>query len=196
MGKKYTVAVVGATGAVGTKMLELLQEVNLPIERVKALASKRSAGKTLAFKDQVLTIEELTADSFEGVDIALFSAGGGISEIFAPEAVKRGAVVIDNTSHFRMVPGIPLVVPEVNPESLKTHQGIIANPNCSTAQLVVALKPLHDKFKIKRVVTSTYQSVSGAGKAAMDELISQTKDYLNNKKIKPKKFTKQILKNN
>lgn len=183
MGKKYTVAVVGATGAVGTKMLELLQEVNLPIERVKALASKRSAGKTLAFKDQVLTIEELTADSFEGVDIALFSAGGGISEIFAPEAVKRGAVVIDNTSHFRMVPGIPLVVPEVNPESLKTHQGIIANPNCSTIQMMVALEPLRQAFGLDKIIVSTYQAVSGAGANAIAELENQVQEYLDGKPL-------------
>lgn len=183
MGKKYTVAVVGATGAVGTKMLELLQEVNLPIERVKALASKRSAGKTLAFKDKVLTIEELTADSFEGVDIALFSAGGGISEIFAPEAVKRGAVVIDNTSHFRMVPGIPLVVPEVNPESLKTHQGIIANPNCSTIQMMVALEPLRQAFGLDKVIVSTYQAVSGAGAKAIAELENQVQEYLDGKPL-------------
>ena len=183
MGKKYTVAVVGATGAVGTKMLELLQEVNLPIERVKALASKRSAGKTLAFKDQVLTIEELTADSFEGVDIALFSAGGGISEIFAPEAVKRGAVVIDNTSHFRMVPGIPLVVPEVNPESLKTHQGIIANPNCSTIQMMVALEPLRQAFGLDKIIVSTYQAVSGAGAKAIAELENQVQEYLDGKPL-------------
>ncbi|MGM0198656.1 aspartate-semialdehyde dehydrogenase [Enterococcus sp. DIV1314a] len=183
MGKKYTVAVVGATGAVGTKMLELLQEVNLPIERVKALASKRSAGKTLAFKDQVLTIEELTAESFEGVDIALFSAGGGISEIFAPEAVKRGAVVIDNTSHFRMVPGIPLVVPEVNPESLKTHQGIIANPNCSTIQMMVALEPLRQAFGLDKIIVSTYQAVSGAGAKAIAELENQVQEYLDGKPL-------------
>ena len=183
MEKKYTVAVVGATGAVGTKMLELLQEVNLPIERVKALASKRSAGKTLAFKDQVLTIEELTADSFEGVDIALFSAGGGISEIFAPEAVKRGAVVIDNTSHFRMVPGIPLVVPEVNPESLKTHQGIIANPNCSTIQMMVALEPLRQAFGLDKIIVSTYQAVSGSGAKAIAELENQVQEYLDGKPL-------------
>ena len=183
MEKKYTVAVVGATGAVGTKMLELLQEVNLPIERVKALASKRSAGKTLAFKDQVLTIEELTADSFAGVDIALFSAGGGISEIFAPEAVKRGAVVIDNTSHFRMVPGIPLVVPEVNPESLKTHQGIIANPNCSTIQMMVALEPLRQAFGLDKIIVSTYQAVSGAGAKAIAELENQVQEYLDGKPL-------------
>lgn len=183
MEKKYTVAVVGATGAVGTKMLELLQEVNLPIERVKALASKRSAGKTLAFKDQVLTIEELTADSFEGVDIAIFSAGGGISEIFAPEAVKRGAVVIDNTSHFRMVPGIPLVVPEVNPESLKTHQGIIANPNCSTIQMMVALEPLRQAFGLDKIIVSTYQAVSGAGAKAIAELENQVQEYLDGKPL-------------
>ena len=183
MGKNYTVAVVGATGAVGTKMLELLQEVNLPIERVKALASKRSAGKTLAFKDQVLTIEELTANSFEGVDIALFSAGGGISEIFAPEAVKRGAVVIDNTSHFRMVPGIPLVVPEVNPESLKTHQGIIANPNCSTIQMMVALEPLRQAFGLDKIIVSTYQAVSGAGAKAIAELENQVQEFLDGKPL-------------
>lgn len=178
MGKKYTIAVVGATGAVGTKMLELLQDVNLPVEKVKALASKRSAGKTIPFKESTLTIEELTAESFEGVDIAIFSAGGGISEVFAPEAVKRGAVVIDNTSHFRMAEGVPLVVPEVNPESLKNHQGIIANPNCSTIQMMVALEPIRQAFGLDKIVVSTYQAVSGAGAQAISELENQVKEYL------------------
>lgn len=178
MGKEYVIAVAGATGAVGTKMLELLQDINLPVKEVKALASKRSAGKTIPFKDTTLTIEELTPESFDGVDIAIFSAGGGISETYAPEAVKRGAVVIDNTSHFRMVEGVPLVVPEVNPESLKTHKGIIANPNCSTIQMMVALEPIREAFGLSKIVVSTYQAVSGAGAQAIAELENQVKEYL------------------
>lgn len=191
MSKKYTIAVVGATGAVGTKMLELLQEVNLPVEKVKALASKRSAGKTIPFKESHLTIEELTAESFEGVDIAIFSAGGGISEIFAPEAVKRGAVVIDNTSHFRMAEGVPLVVPEVNPESLREHKGIIANPNCSTIQMMVALEPIRQVFGLEKIVVSTYQAVSGAGAQAIAELENQVKEYLEGTPLK--ELTANIL---
>ncbi|MHC5269423.1 aspartate-semialdehyde dehydrogenase [Enterococcus sp. LJL98] len=184
MGKEYVIAVAGATGAVGTKMLELLEEVNLPVKEVKALASKRSAGKTIPFKNQTLTIEELKPESFEGVDLAIFSAGGGISEVFAPEAVKRGAVVIDNTSHFRMAEGVPLVVPEVNPESLKQHQGIIANPNCSTIQMMVALEPIRQAFGLSKIVVSTYQAVSGAGAQAIAELENQVQEYLDGQPLK------------
>lgn len=191
MGKEYVIAVAGATGAVGTKMLELLQEINLPVKEVKALASKRSAGKTIPFKETTLTIEELTPESFEGVDIAIFSAGGGISETYAPEAVKRGAVVIDNTSHFRMAEGVPLVVPEVNPESLRNHQGIIANPNCSTIQMMVALEPIRKAFGLSKIVVSTYQAVSGAGAQAIAELENQVKEYLEGKPLK--ELTAEVL---
>ncbi|MGM0123443.1 aspartate-semialdehyde dehydrogenase [Enterococcus sp. AZ194] len=181
MEKGYYVAVVGATGAVGTKMIEMLEETTLPIKEVKLLASKRSAGKQLPFKGQLLTIEELVPESFEGIDIALFSAGGGISKIFAPEAVKRGAVVVDNTSQFRMDPAVPLVVPEVNKEVLKEHKGIIANPNCSTIQMMVALEPIRQAVGLERILVSTYQAVSGAGASAIEELKTQAKDYLADK---------------
>ncbi|KAF1298328.1 aspartate-semialdehyde dehydrogenase [Enterococcus sp. JM4C] len=177
----YHVAVVGATGAVGTRMIEMLEQTTLPIKTVKLLASKRSAGKQLPFKGQLLTIEELVPESFEGIDLALFSAGGGISKIFAPEAVKRGAVVVDNTSHFRMDPEVPLVVPEVNKEALKEHKGIIANPNCSTIQMMVALEPIRQASGLERIIVSTYQAVSGAGASAIEELKTQAKDYLADK---------------
>ncbi len=153
----YHVAVVGATGAVGTRMLKMVEQSPLPIASVKALASKRSAGKKLPYADTELTVEELTDDSFEGIDIALFSAGGSVSKRFAPSAVKAGAIVVDNTSAFRMDPEIPLVVPEVNPEALRSHHGIIANPNCSTIQMVVALEPIRKAFGLKRIMVSTYQ---------------------------------------
>ncbi|WP_207942370.1 aspartate-semialdehyde dehydrogenase [Enterococcus sp. DIV2402] len=175
----YRIAVVGATGAVGTKMIEMLEQTVLPIKEVKLLASKRSAGKKATFKGEELVIEELVPESFENVDIALFSAGGGISKQFAPEAVKRGAVVVDNTSHFRMDPEVPLVVPEVNKEALKNHKGIIANPNCSTIQMMVALEPIRQKAGLDRVIVSTYQAVSGAGASAIRELEEQTQAYLN-----------------
>uniref|UniRef100_UPI00403F0B91 aspartate-semialdehyde dehydrogenase n=1 Tax=Candidatus Enterococcus willemsii TaxID=1857215 RepID=UPI00403F0B91 len=179
MDSGYRLAVVGATGAVGTKMIEMLEQTTLPIKEVKLLASKRSAGKTAVFNGKELVIEELVPDSFEGIDIALFSAGGGISKQFAPEAVKRGAVVVDNTSHFRMDPEVPLVVPEVNKEALKKHKGIIANPNCSTIQMMVALEPIRQKAGLERVIVSTYQAVSGAGASAIKELEEQTQAYLN-----------------
>ncbi len=175
----YTVAVVGATGAVGQKMLQVLEERNFPVDKIRLLASERSEGKVLSFKGERIKVERLKADSFEGVDIALFSAGASRSKEFAPEAVKRGAVVIDNSSAFRMEKDVPLVVPEVNPEDVKWHRGIIANPNCSTIQMVVVLKPLHDRAKIKRVVVSTYQAVSGAGAQAVKELEMQSLAVLN-----------------
>ncbi len=175
----YRIAVVGATGAVGTKMIEMLEQTVLPIKEVKLLASKRSAGKKATFKGEELVIEELVPKSFENIDIALFSAGGGISKQFAPEAVKCGAVVVDNTSHFRMDPEVPLVVPEVNKEALKKHKGIIANPNCSTIQMMVALEPIRQKAGLDRVIVSTYQAVSGAGASAIRELEEQTQAYLN-----------------
>lgn len=178
MSTGYHVAVVGATGAVGTKMIEMLEKTTLPIKKITLLASKRSAGKTLVFKNEPLVIQELTADSFAGVDIALFSAGGGISKQFAPEAVKHGAVVIDNTSHFRMDPNVPLVVPEVNPHALAQHKGIIANPNCSTIQMMVALEPIRQKVGLSRVLVSTYQAVSGAGAQALAELTRESQELL------------------
>ncbi len=191
--KGYTVAVVGATGAVGQEMLKVLEQRNFPVEKLVPLASSRSAGKKVKFKGEEITVEELKPESFEGVDIALFSAGGERSKQFAPEAVKRGAVVIDNSSAFRMEPDIPLVVPEVNPEDVDWHKGIIANPNCSTIQMVVVLKPLHDIARIKRVVVSTYQAVSGAGAQAIEELKEQSRAVLEGKPVPtPKKIPKQI----
>lgn len=175
MAKQYTVAVVGATGAVGSKMMEKLIERKFPISNIKFLASARSAGKPIEFNGTTYTIEEATPESFEGVDIALFSAGGSVSEVLAPEAAKRGAVVIDNTSHFRMDPLVPLVVPEVNRHALKDiPKGIIANPNCSTIQMVAALQPIRKQFGLTKVVVSTYQAVSGSGIAAIEELRTQS----------------------
>lgn len=159
-------------------MLEMLEETSLPMNQVKLLASKRSAGKEVTFKGQTLIIEELVPESFTDVDIALFSAGGSISQKYAPEAVKRGAVVIDNTSHYRMDPEVPLVVPEVNPEALRRHKGIIANPNCSTIQMMVALEPIRQSYGLDRVIVSTYQAVSGAGINAMNELKNQASAYI------------------
>ena len=179
MKKSYNVAVVGATGAVGSKMIEVLEETSLPLNNVKLLASKRSAGKKLTFKGQKIEVEELVPDSFNDIDIALFSAGGSISKKFASEAVKRGAVVVDNTSHFRMDPEVPLVVPEVNKDALTNHKGIIANPNCSTIQMMVALEPIRKAYGLDRIIVSTYQAVSGAGINAMEELKSQALDYIN-----------------
>ena len=167
--RKYSVAILGATGAVGQEFLRLMEERNFPFGELKMLASKRSAGKKITFMGKEYTVEEATEDSFEGVEIALF-AGGSASKTFAPAAVRHGAVVIDNSSAFRMDPNVPLIVPEVNPEAIKEHKGIIANPNCSTIIMVMALKPLHDYAKIKRCVVSTYQAVSGAGKEGLEEL--------------------------
>ena len=172
--KKYSVAILGATGAVGQEFINLIEERNFPFSEMKLLASARSAGKKLTVAGQEYTVEEATPDSFKGVDIALF-AGGSASKTFAPHAVKAGAVVIDNSSAFRMDPEVPLVVPEVNPDAVRSHKGIIANPNCSTIIMVMALKPIHDRSRIKRVVVSTYQAVSGAGKEGIDELTNQVK---------------------
>ena len=186
----YNLALVG-TGAVGNTILEVLEERNFPIKSIKLLATKRSAGKTIEFKGEKIVIEETTEDSFKGVDIALF-AGGAASTEFAKKAVAMGAVVIDNGSAFRMDPDVPLVVPEVNPEDVDWHKGVIANPNCSTIQMIVALKPIYDKVGIKRVIVSTYQAVSGAGQEAMDELVVQTKQLLNEESITPENFQHQI----
>lgn len=190
----YRVAVAGATGAVGRELLRILAERNFPVDEVVALASPRSVGKEISFGDKkVLKVQNLETFDFKGWDIALFSPGGEISAVYAPKAAAAGCIVIDNTSHFRMEPGIPLVVPEVNAKALKkARRGIIANPNCSTAQMVVALKPLHDLFKIKRIVVSTYQAVSGAGKDGMDELFGQTKGTFVNDPPTVAQFTKQI----
>ena len=180
----YNVAVVGATGAVGQKILETLAKRKFPIKELKLLSSKRSAGKTLTYNNQTYTVEEATPESFEGVDIAFFSAGGGVSKKFAPEAVKRGAVVVDNTSAFRMDEGVPLVVPEVNETDIKEHKGIIANPNCSTIQMVAALQPLKAKYGLNRIIVSTYQAVSGSGAEAIEELKTQAEDFLNGDEMK------------
>jgi aspartate-semialdehyde dehydrogenase len=179
--KKFNVAVAGATGAVGNQMIRCLEEMNFPVQSVKLLASHRSVGRTLQFMGDMLPVEELKKDSFKGVDIALFSAGGGTSETFAPFAASDGCVVIDNSSAWRMDPDVPLVVPEVNPHAIGQHteKGIIANPNCSTIQMVVALSPIHKKYGIKRIVVSTYQAVSGTGKKAIDELFDQTRAMIN-----------------
>ncbi|WP_317215284.1 aspartate-semialdehyde dehydrogenase [Gluconobacter sp. GP1] len=190
----YRVAVAGATGAVGRELLRILAERNFPVDEVVALASPRSVGREISFGDKaVLKVQNLETFDFTGWDLALFSPGGEVSAIYAPKAAAAGCVVIDNTSHFRMEPGIPLVVPEVNASALKkARRGIIANPNCSTAQMLVALKPLHDLFKIKRIVVSTYQAVSGAGKDGMDELFGQTKGTFVNDPPTVAQFTKQI----
>lgn len=181
--QEYVVAVVGATGAVGQQMLKLLEERQFPIKELRPLSSARSAGKSIPFHGEEITIQEATPDAFTGVDIALFSAGGSVSKRLAQEAVRRGAVVIDNTNAFRMTEGVPLVVPEVNKEAIATHQGIISNPNCSTIQMVVALKPLYDRYGIERVIVSTYQSVSGAGWKAQNELERQTEAVLQGKEV-------------
>jgi len=184
--KKLHVALAGATGAVGRQMITCLEERDFPLVSIRYLASSRSAGKKLAFKDQEVIVEELTEDSFDGVDIVLFSAGGNASEKFAPLAAENGAVVIDNSSAWRMDPEVPLVVPEVNPEAVAGYQnkGIIANPNCSTIQMVVALNPIHQAFGIKRIVVSTYQAVSGTGMDAIKELANQTAQALAEKEAK------------
>jgi aspartate-semialdehyde dehydrogenase len=191
----YRVAVVGATGAVGHEMLACLEQRNFPVDEVIALASERSAGREVSYgEDQVLKVQDLDKFDFKGVDIGLFSPGAKVSAVYAPKAAAAGCVVIDNTSHFRMEPDIPLVVPEVNGNRIADYRkrNIIANPNCSTIQMVVALKPLHDHATIKRVVVATYQSVSGAGKEAMDELFNQTKGiYVSDPMVK-EQFTKQI----
>ncbi len=193
--KKYNIAVVGASGAVGTEMIKTLEQRNFPIEKLIPLASHRSAGNKITYKGEEITIQELTKDSFKDIDIALFSAGGSISEEFCPIAVESRAICIDNTSAFRMKEDVPLVVPEVNPNDIKWNKGIIANPNCSTIQMVVALKPIHDKLKIKRVVVSTYQAVSGAGAEAIAELKEQMKNLSEGKEANVEKFQHQIALN-
>jgi len=189
---EYNVAVVGATGAVGRVMLSILEERKFPVAQLLPLASARSAGQQVEFNGQKITVQELKADSFAGIDIALFSAGGSISLEFCPIAANAGCVVIDNSSAFRMEKDIPLVVPEVNPHAIGDSPGIIANPNCSTIQMVVALKPIHDRYKIKRVVVSTYQSVSGSGQSAIEELKAQSSQALNGQEVTHEVYPHQI----
>ncbi len=174
----YIVAVAGATGVVGRELVKILEERKFPVERLTLLASERSVGKQRSFRGEEIEVELLADDSFEGVDIAFFSAGADRSRQFAPKAVEAGAVVIDNSSEFRMRPDVPLVVPEVNPEAINTHNGMIANPNCSTIQMVVVLKPIHDAAKVERVVVASYQSVSGTGQKAVEELEQQVRTLL------------------
>ena len=190
----YKIAIMGATGNVGREVLNILKEREFPVSDVVALASSRSAGKEISFGDETLKVQDLAKYDFKGTDIVLSSPGAKVSAEFAPKAGKAGAVVIDNTSHFRMDPDVPLIVPEVNPKAIKGYskRNIIANPNCSTIQMVVALKPLHDIAKIKRVVVSTYQSVSGSGKSAMDELFNQTRRIYANQPVQPEIYPKEI----
>lgn len=192
--RKFNVAVAGATGVVGHQMLACLEERNFPIASIKMLASSRSKGKSIEFKGEQFVVEELTEDSFHGVDIAFFSAGGGTSLKFSPHAARSGCVVIDNSKAWRMDPDVPLVVPEVNPHAVADYKkkGIIANPNCSTIQMVVALAPIHRRAKIKRIVVSTYQAVSGTGKAALDELLDQTHAYVKSEKMINKVYPHRI----
>ncbi|NBO63064.1 MAG: aspartate-semialdehyde dehydrogenase [Proteobacteria bacterium] len=190
---RTNIAIVGSTGNAGRKTIEVLERRKFPVNILYLLASKKSVGKFVKFRNKNIEVRSLEDFDFRKADITFFCAGSKLAKTWAPK-IAKDSIVIEYSSYFRSFKNIPLIVPEVNEHAIKDYKktNIIANPNCSTAQLVVALKPLHDKFKIKRVVTSTYQSVSGAGKAAMDELISQTKDYLRGKKIRSKKFTKQI----
>ncbi|MBI5181280.1 MAG: aspartate-semialdehyde dehydrogenase [Nitrospirae bacterium] len=190
--ERYNVAVVGATGAVGNEMIEILEERDFPVERIFLYASERSEGKSLSFKGKDAEVKKLSKDSFKGIDIALFSAGANRSLEFAPIAASAGTVVIDNSSAFRMDKNVPLVVPEVNRHAIFRQKGIIANPNCSTIQMVVALKPIHDAVRIKRIVVTTFQSVSGTGIKAMDELMEQTKALLSFKEVECKVYPHQI----
>ncbi|MZQ81533.1 aspartate-semialdehyde dehydrogenase [Paenibacillus sp. 5J-6] len=183
--KLFNIAVVGATGAVGEQIIRLLEQRNFPIKELKLLSSARSAGVKIPFKGQDVTVQEATPDSFEGVDIALFSAGGDVTKALAPHAVKAGAICIDNTSAYRMDPDTPLVVPEVNVDKINEHKGIIANPNCSTIQMVATLKPLYDRYGISRIIVSTYQAVSGAGAKAIHEMLRQSKEVLAGNDAKP-----------
>ena len=184
-------AIIGATGNVGRKTIDILEKSKLDIDQLFLVASKKSSGKKIKYKGKDLTVEDLENYNFEKADITFFAAGSSIAEKYGKNASKK-TIIIDNSKYFRMDKDVPLIVTEVNPDDIKKHKNIIANPNCSTIQMVLALKPLHKKFIIKRIVVSTYQAVSGAGKAAMDELVSQTRDFLDKKKIKSKNFTKQI----
>jgi aspartate-semialdehyde dehydrogenase len=189
---KYITAVVGATGAVGNEMVKTLEAREFPVEKLRLFASERSEGKLMEFRDKKVPVETLGEKSFQGIDIALFSAGAERSKTWAPVAAQSGCVVVDNSSQWRMDPEVPLVVPEVNPHDLKWHKGIIANPNCSTIQMVVVLKPIHDAAKITRVVVTTFQSVSGTGQKAIDELMRQTTDLLNFREVSCNVYPYQI----
>jgi len=190
--EKYCVAVVGALGAVGSEMLKTLAQRKFPVERIKPLDVKENSGKTVIYDNRPVEVEEAKEGAFKDVDIALFSAGGDASLVLAPIAVSEGAVVIDNSSAWRMNPKVPLVVPEVNPQDLSWHKGLIANPNCSTIQMLVALKPLHDKYRIKRIIVSTYQAVSGTGQRAIDELEQQVRSYAKGEKPAVNVYPHQI----
>ncbi|MEK7679398.1 MAG: aspartate-semialdehyde dehydrogenase, partial [Deltaproteobacteria bacterium] len=192
--KAYNVAIAGATGVVGREFLKILEERAFPVDRLIPLASERSAGSTVEFRDKEFKVKPITDESFDGIDIGLFSPGASVSAVYAPKAAEKGCVVIDNTSQFRMDPDVPLVVPEVNPQDIAMYKkrNIIANPNCSTIQMVVALKPIHDCFRIQRIVVSTYQSVSGAGKEAMEELSAQVRALLNMQPFDIKIFQHRI----
>lgn len=192
MANGFNVAVVGATGAVGVEMIKTLEKRNFPVRNLKLLASARSAGKTVVFKGEKIAIEETTPASFKGIDIALFSAGSDISKQLRSAVVQAGAVMIDNSSAFRMEDDVPLVVPEVNPEDIKLHKGVIANPNCTTAIMLVAVAPLHRAKKLKRIVAATYQAASGAGAKGMHELLVQTRQLLDGEPIAPKAFAHQL----
>ncbi len=192
MTQEYKIGVVGATGAVGREMVKILEERNFPVKHLRLFASARSVGVKLSFKGEEISVEELKESSFDGLDIALFSAGASVSKQFAPIAAQKGCVVVDNSSAWRMDPEVPLVVPEVNPGDLYDHKNIIANPNCSTIQMVVVLKPLHDVAKIKRVVVSTYQAVSGTGQKAIEELQSQVRALFNMQEPECKVYPYQI----
>lgn len=194
MSKSFCVAVAGATGAVGNQMITCLEEMDFPIKDLRLLATAKSAGRKLNFQGREVVVEELTASSFDGVDIAIFSAGGGTSEQFSPVAAAAGCVVVDNSSAWRMDPDVPLVVPEVNPHAISgyTTKGIIANPNCSTIQMIVALAPLHRRFGIRRIVVSTYQAVSGTGKKAIDELLAQTRAVLDERETTSRVYPHRI----
>jgi aspartate-semialdehyde dehydrogenase len=187
------VAITGATGAVGTEFIKLLEQRNYPLQTLKLLASVRSVGKQLRFRDQTLTVEELRPEAFQDVDVTFFAAGGDRSKEFVPVAVEAGVLVIDNSSAFRMKEGVPLVVPEINAEAARRHKGLIANPNCSTIQMVVSLNPLHQESPLQRVVVSTYQAVSGAGASGMQELLDQVSDYTQGNSLRSQTFPKQIL---
>lgn len=189
---KPNIAILGATGVVGRKIAEIITELNIEFETIKFLSGPKSAGTKLEFQSKTYTVEEAKPQSFDGVDIVLASAGAKVSKQFAPEIVKRNGVIIDNSSAFRMDNDVPLVIASVNDDDLKTHKGIISNPNCSTSQLMLVLKPLHEKFKIKRLIVSTYQAVSGAGKNGLDELKADVDAYLNNKTFENKVFKKPI----
>src|ERR1700742_1319331 len=188
MSTGFHVAIVGATGAVGAELIQLLDQREFPLRGLKLLASPKSAGKVLKFKGEEITVETLSRDSFRSVDIALFSAGAGISKEYAPHAVNSGAVVIDNSSAFRMEADVPLVVPEINPEDIRRHRGIIANPNCTTIISVMALYPLHKAFQVKRVIAASYQAVSGAGAKAIQELSLQSKSFFSGEIAAPEIF--------